>query len=71
MIYKRPGTTGRPALKAGRPPYTTKERQPAMIYVIECGAEFEVTGDKKKGALAAAALYAASGVAHVRLRAPG
>ena len=28
-----------------------------MIYVIECGAEFEVTGDKKKG-LAAAALYA-------------
>ena len=44
-----------PRLKRGRPPYTTKERQPAMIYVIECGAEFEVTGDKKKG-LAAAAL---------------
>ena len=38
-----------PRLKRGRPPYTTKERQPAMIYVIECGAEFEVTGDKKKG----------------------
>jgi hypothetical protein len=42
-----------PRLKRGRPPYTTKERQPAMIYVIECGAEFELTGDKKKGAPAA------------------
>ena len=59
-----------------------------MIYVIECGAEFEVTGDKKKGPVArhqlvsvsrcrvwrvvdAGLAAAASGVAHVRLRAPG
>ena len=59
-----------PRLKKGRPAYTTKERQPAMIYVVECGADFEVTQDKKKG-LVAAAMYAASGVAHVQLRAPG
>ena len=57
------GLRSSPRLKRGRPPHTTKERQPAMIYVVEFGAEFAVTGAEE--GLAAAALYAASG-AHVR-----
>ena len=55
-----------PRIRKGQPPFSTKERHAALEFVMDAGQ-----GEAKKAGLAAAALGAASGLHHVRLRAPG